>query len=106
MEKKETILKYQLPIYNMDTTQEKETKEKVEELLKYYREVLREEELDNKIAEELIIWEIKYASSLGQLEYIHRIIATFYSNKAISTKLLVEIDKYRKAKGEILKLRQ
>lgn len=59
-----------------------------------------------KEMKELLIWEIKYASSLGQLEYVHRIIAKLHAEKKISTKLLGEIDKYRKAKGEILKLKQ
>jgi hypothetical protein len=61
--------------------------------------------MENEI-KELLIWEIKYASSLSQLRYIHSIIAKMHSEKKISTKLLAEIDKYRKAKGEILKLKQ
>lgn len=59
-----------------------------------------------KEMKELLIWEIKYASSLPQLTYVHRIIAKMHSEKKISTELLVEIDRYRKAKGEILKIKR
>ena len=59
--------------------------------------------MEEKEMKELLIWEIKYASSLSQLRYVHSIIAKMHSDRKISTELLIEIDKYRKAKGEILK---
>lgn len=61
--------------------------------------------MQDKELKELLIWEIKYTSSMNQLEYIHRIIAKLHAEKKISTELLAKIDRYRKAKGEILKVK-
>jgi len=79
-------------------------KEASEEDLRDFISQLLSERTKGDQFKNLLIWEICYASTPEQLRMIHMMYSRLHADKFISTDLLKEIDKYRKAKWEILKI--